>query len=148
MIARSGFGEGGSTCLWRRLRALLKGLDHFLDRSDPRDRFRRKGERVGDGVGELNLKVDGATAHAGYDAGFLERSPGEAPQNDRLFRRDVSKTPRISTWNWVTLSPANTVRPVPFIPGLICSSGKKSAAMDDTASRQKVRSRERTRTAN
>ena len=99
-------------------------LEHQLDRGDAADRVGREhAEAQGDRAHQLAVDVDRAAAHAAGDVGadclaahlgeddVLLRPPGVLPQADDFHRHRLG------------FVPVNTVQAVPFIPGLIWTTG-------------------------
>src|SRR5262249_12840857 len=73
----------------RRRRGRRGGADHRINRTDAGDRVLGEGERHGDGADKFAVDIDRATAHSLHDAGMLERTAGEASENERFFGANV-----------------------------------------------------------
>ena len=82
-------------------------------------------ERVRHGTDEPAVDVDGATAHAGNDAGLGQRTAFEPGEDEIPARADMFRsTPMMLTLNSSSRSPSKTVRPIPIMPGRTSSIGK------------------------
>ena len=78
-----------------------------------------------DGAHQLAIDIDRAAAHALHDAGMFQGTAGEARQDQRFLGPDVIQDAEdLDLELFDAVSPENTVRPMPRMPGRTSFSGK------------------------